>query len=348
MVATSFVLAASSFAALSYGAPVRRNAGSLVERAEAFSSYTNYGGDGSPNSGWPAQSEWQSFDDLFKANSKLITASCSQFNVADTTETEMGQIKDAITAAASSSGVDAAFILAIMMQESKGCVRVPTTNYGVRNPGLMQSHDGSATCNEGTTQNPCPQDTIESMIMQGAGVGVDFGLKQAIAQSAASDVSQYYKGARIYNSGSVDSSGNLGAGIATHCYASDVANRLRGWTDEASACEEGSIGGMTGSTGNTGNTGNTETPPANQTQDGNVDQEPAEPATTNAPISTPAKPYSGAKQGCAKWYSVKTGDNCDAVSKATGVSFDQLKQLNTGLDSDCTNLWLGSDYCVGA
>ena len=47
------------------------------------------------------------------------------------------------------------------MQESKGCVRAPTTNNGVRNPGLMQSHNGRGTCNEGgNVKNPCPASEV--------------------------------------------------------------------------------------------------------------------------------------------------------------------------------------------
>lgn len=46
----------------------------------------------------------------------------------------------------------------------------------------------------------------------------------------------YYRAARFYNSGEIDSSGDLGKGSATHCYSSDLANRLTGWTDAASAC----------------------------------------------------------------------------------------------------------------
>jgi hypothetical protein len=54
----------------------------------------------------------------------------------------MAYIQSAIQSVASASGVDEHFIPAIVMQESEGCVRVPTTNNGVVNPGLMQSHMG--------------------------------------------------------------------------------------------------------------------------------------------------------------------------------------------------------------
>lgn len=62
------------------------------------------------------------------------------------------------------------------------------------------------------------------------------GLMQTMQQAGCEDVSKYYKAARIYNSGSV-TGGDLSLGVATHCYAADIANRLTGWTDAASGCE---------------------------------------------------------------------------------------------------------------
>jgi len=47
----------------------------------------------------------------------------------------------------------------------------------------------------------------------------------------------YYRGARLYNSGAIDASNDLGKGSATHCYASDLANRLMGWTDAVHRCD---------------------------------------------------------------------------------------------------------------
>lgn len=114
-----------------------------------------------------------------------------------------------------------------MLQESSGCVRAPTSNYGVRNPGLMQSHNGGGTCNSditGQVQSPCPAGVITQMIREGAG-GTDSGdgLANCINQSGRSNDADFYRAARIYNSGSVASSGRLECGIATHCYASDIA-----------------------------------------------------------------------------------------------------------------------------
>lgn len=124
------------------------------------------------------------------------------------------------------------------MQESTGCVRVRTTGgAGHRNPGLMQDHNGAGTCNEGgNVQNPCPKSTIELMIREGtAGTNDGDGLAQCLNQAAdtRSDVSAFYRAARIYNSG--ENPENL-QDTGTRCYASDIANRLTGWLGDNSNC----------------------------------------------------------------------------------------------------------------
>lgn len=53
-------------------------------------------------------------------------------------DAETEEMKNAITEVANSTGVDSRFILATIMQESTGCVRVITTEYSHFNPGLMQ------------------------------------------------------------------------------------------------------------------------------------------------------------------------------------------------------------------
>lgn len=140
--------------------------------------------------------------------------------------------------ASSATGVDHRLILAVIMQESHGCVRVNTSNFGVRNPGLMQDHNGAATCNDNNfVQNPCPSATIYQMISEGtAGTNDGDGLANCINESGRNDVSAYYRAARIYNSGSIFSTGNLQDGFATHCYSSDIANRLTGWVNAANQC----------------------------------------------------------------------------------------------------------------
>ncbi|OKL58451.1 hypothetical protein UA08_06151 [Talaromyces atroroseus] len=200
--------------------------------------YTFYTGDGSTAAGWPALDDWVSFEDMFTANQELMTSGCGQYDVADDTTSEIDEIRSAINEVALATYVDHRFILAIIMQESTGCVRVPTSSYSVPNPGLMQDHDGSHSCNsDGTVQDPCPDSEIEGMISEGtAGTESGDGLANCINEAGVSTVEAYYRAARIYNSGSVASSGDLGVGAGTPCYASDVANRLTGWTTAERTC----------------------------------------------------------------------------------------------------------------
>ncbi|KAJ5394746.1 hypothetical protein N7509_006533 [Penicillium cosmopolitanum] len=104
------------------------------------------GGNGMISNGWPSIDQWLgSFESMFENNQGVISVSCSQWSLPNNSQDETDSIKDAIHQVAKSSGVDARFILSIVMQESQGCVRVQTTDNGVINPGLMQSHEGSGS-----------------------------------------------------------------------------------------------------------------------------------------------------------------------------------------------------------
>ena len=98
-----------------------------------------------------------------------MTQSCSQYEVPNDAQSEIDEIESAVQAISSQTGVDNRFILAIIMQESNGCVRAPTTGT-IPNPGLMQSHDGQGTCNSdvtGVVSNPCPQSEVTQMVSDG-------------------------------------------------------------------------------------------------------------------------------------------------------------------------------------
>ncbi|KAJ2975888.1 hypothetical protein NQ176_g5260 [Zarea fungicola] len=164
---------------------------------------------------------------------------------ADNSPAEIAAIKNAISSVSAQAGIDARFVLAIIMQESKGCVRVPTTispDGSVRNPGLMQDHNGAGTC---VGKNPCPASAITQMIKdgvlgtQGRPGGGD-GLKQTLAQAMKathdSGAQAYYAAARIYNSGSATYENLRDGRGATNCYAIDVANRLTGWALANTKC----------------------------------------------------------------------------------------------------------------
>ena len=115
------------------------------------------------------------------------------------------------------------------MQESKGCVRVWTTTSpdgSVRNPGLMQDHDGANNC---FNVNPCPTAQITGMIQDGGvGTAAGPGLAQILATLSTSGSQKIYQAARTYNSGSIPADGNLSEGGSTTSYASDIADRLGG------------------------------------------------------------------------------------------------------------------------
>lgn len=175
----------------------------------------------------------------FNSSKYILERSCRQFKQELNSEDEIADLYDAIQSVAEDTLIDHRFILAVVVQESGGCVRAPTSDYGVPNPGLMQDHNGTASCNsDGDVQTPCPTDMIKQMITEGSGGTVwGDGLAQCINKADGDDVSAFYQAARIYNSGSIDDSGDLGEGIATHCYASDIANRLTGWVKNKHRCE---------------------------------------------------------------------------------------------------------------
>lgn len=200
--------------------------------------YKVYSGDGSTGAGWPSEDQWADFETMFSANKDNMDNSCRNiFSQQPNTPEETQEMHDAILSTASSSGIDSRFILAVVLQESGGCVRAPTTVGSVRNPGLMQTYNGQGTCNDaGNVQYPCPSSEISQMINDGTtGTGSGSTSLQSALQRASGDgASKYYRAARIYNSGSIDASGSLQAGGATLCYSSDIANRLSGWVQSSS------------------------------------------------------------------------------------------------------------------
>lgn len=100
----------------------------------------------------------------------------------------------------------------------RGNVRIQTTNNGVRNPGLMQSHNG-------VEFNPAnPAGSILQMVRDGTtGTKDGAGLKQLHDKYG-----NYYSAFRGYNSGSVHE-GDLNDPVgSTGSYVRDAANRLMG------------------------------------------------------------------------------------------------------------------------
>ncbi|KAG9694167.1 carbohydrate-binding module family 50 protein, partial [Aureobasidium melanogenum] len=238
--AASSIAASSPAASTATIATQTSNSGSSSSTSVASTAYKMYTGNGTVAAGWPSQSQWMDFDSMFTANIPIMQQSCANNGWgANNSPTEIADIKAAITKVSAASGVDPRFILAIVMQESNGCVRVVTTSWSVQNPGLMQDHAGSGTCNSGgVIQNPCPASEIEQMIVDGTeGTVSGDGLVQCLKETDVTDVSMYYRAARIYNGGLGGyHADDLGTGCCTLCYASDVANRLTGWSSGLSGC----------------------------------------------------------------------------------------------------------------
>ncbi|KAI4214011.1 MAG: hypothetical protein LQ351_003415 [Letrouitia transgressa] len=163
-----------------------------------------------PASAYPDPSQWASYSALWAQNSRLM-----RFNASDA---EIGFIQAAIETVSRESGVDVRCILCIIVQESGGNPRVVATNNGVRNPGLMQSHNGS----EFNPQDPAG--SILQMVRDGTtGTRDGDGLKQLFERYG-----NWYEAFRGYNSGSVNKA-NLNDPVgATGDYVQKAANRLMG------------------------------------------------------------------------------------------------------------------------
>ena len=166
-----------------------------------------------PASSFPNPDRWQKFSLMWKRNAGVMA-------INDNSE-QIGFIEEAINKVAEESGIDRRVILCTIMQESQGNVHVRTTvspDGRVRNPGLMQSHNGAEF------SNGDPKDSILQMVRDGTeGTKFGDGLKQLLARYG-----NIFAALRAYNSGSVDPQ-NLSNGLgATNSYVSDIANRLMG------------------------------------------------------------------------------------------------------------------------
>ena len=189
--------------------------------------YTYYTGGPSK---FPDPSQWVSFQNMWNANLPNIKQSCQWLGYPpDNSDLDNAYLFNAIQDRANASLVDHRFILAIVLQESHGCVNVggTTSSGGVQNPGLMQSHNGDSY----SKSNPWL--SILLMIQDGVqGTKSGDGLVQLL-----NTYGDPYSASRGYNSGYIPKSGDLSeAAGATACYVSDVANRLTGWVNAKSTC----------------------------------------------------------------------------------------------------------------
>ncbi|KAL8366616.1 hypothetical protein RB595_010465 [Gaeumannomyces hyphopodioides] len=68
--------------------------------------------------------------------------------------------------------------------------------------------------------------------------------------------------------------------------------------------------------------------------------------TTAAPI--PSNTAVGSDKPCGRWYEVMAGDYCNLVTLKFAISLEDFMFLNTGINSNCTNLFAGESYCIQA
>jgi hypothetical protein len=285
------------------------------------------------------------------ANLPIIKGACENNGWGPkNSDIETQTIKSSIEDEAKASNIPPELILAVMMQESRGCVRAPTTHFGLHNPGLMQSA-GDATC-ESTT--PCPGQEITQMIHEGtAGEGLPMTLKKSLnffEAKGVTDDSRWYKAARRYNAGPQITDTNLGVS-STGCYASDIANRLIHPFLESS-CDDGVVATLQGTAGLASNGDEDDTQEIGLEQPQLSNDKPD--STTNGPKSKaedaqggdagPNGPIvEGAVGHCTQWYTPTRDSSCADAP----VNFTMLRSLNTGLDEGCSNLLTGYAYCVG-
>ena len=56
----------------------------------------------------------------------------------------------------------------------------------------------------------------------------------------------------------------------------------------------------------------------------------------------------GITPDCTKYYKVVSGDYCWAIAQANKIKLEDLYKWNPAIGSDCTNLWVDYNICVGA
>ncbi|KAK4548185.1 hypothetical protein LTR36_010054 [Oleoguttula mirabilis] len=181
---------------------------------------------------FPDLSAWVSFENMWEGNLHTLQHSCKLLgDGANNSPKVIDYIFDAIQNRADASLVDHRFIFAVILQESNGCVLVKSSksSSGVKNPGLMQSHNGHSYSAAHSNVS------ITAMVQDGT-QGTDDG--DGLVQNL-DNYGDAYRAARGYNSGYIPTSGNLSeAAGATACYVSDIANRLTGWVNATNTCTE--------------------------------------------------------------------------------------------------------------
>lgn len=219
---TTAIPSVTNAAAYTNGAANKNNANTNDGTGKAANdSYTCYSGDWTK---YPPKSQWLSFSTMWNYNKQNMYNACSNlgYKTPNDNLTQLQQMYQGIQTVAEESQVDHRFILAVIVQESLGCVYVGATEApdgSTPNPGIMQSHNGT----QYDVNNSAA--SILQMIRDGTeGTKYGDGLVQLINQYG-----NIYEAARGYNSGSVNATDLNYPFKATPSYVVDIANRLTGW-----------------------------------------------------------------------------------------------------------------------
>jgi LysM repeat protein len=70
--------------------------------------------------------------------------------------------------------------------------------------------------------------------------------------------------------------------------------------------------------------------------------------TSSTVVPAPTATVTGTTSDCYEWYVVVSGDTCDKIDTAYGITLAQFILWNTSVNSGCTNIELGVAYCVNS
>lgn len=61
----------------------------------------------------------------------------------------------------------------------------------------------------------------------------------------------------------------------------------------------------------------------------------------------PVPQLPGTIDSCKTYHLVQSGNTCFSIYTALGITFEQFRVWNTGINDNCSNLWLGYYICIG-
>ncbi|KAJ5798431.1 uncharacterized protein N7503_007727 [Penicillium pulvis] len=64
-------------------------------------------------------------------------------------------------------------------------------------------------------------------------------------------------------------------------------------------------------------------------------------------VTTPTPIQPGMVSNCNKFHDVVSGDGCQTIANAAGITLTQFETWNTEVGSSCSTLWLGYYVCIG-